>query len=336
MVSPDPLTLAWNSKHSGHVRAHLTGPLDTYQLKLVLAKLLDASVTSIERRGAEYLVSVAYTQADGEVETFVVDRLINCTGFEANLSMFGKACQPVCAIEGRFPAMTSTWESENIPGLFFVGAPAQTNDFQKASSPFIGGFRYNARTLFHLLEERYHAVPFPHQKPPSDTRELAEWLARRMTRSARTFFQFGVLVDVLVLEFGEIRYYCELPIDYAHERFGHCPLYVLIGFEWGAYDGDVFAIPRLPQSEDADRSAFIHPVLRAFGRGELVGVHHLLEDLFAVFTDTVYDRHFVASRAGLPVGAWHVRHHIDPLEQFLRDTVGQVQFARGCADAQLV
>lgn len=321
MVSPNPLVLAWNTKHSGHPRANLIGPLDTYQLKLVLTKLLDASVISIEPRDGKFLVSVAYTHAEGEVETFIVDKLINCTGFAMDVSVFAPGCKPEMVIDERFPKLTHTWESSNIPSLYFTGTIAQCNDTEKASSPFVAGFRYNIRSLFHLIEERYHGVPLPHDRPPVDPERLADWLVRRITRSAAIFFQFGYLGDVLVPEGDEFIYYRELPIAHVHERFGDRPFYLLVTFDWGDYQGDVFAIPRQPQAEHAHRSAFIHPILRAVREGEDVAEHHLLEDLFAVFSDEAHDSHYVLSRAGTSVSDWHAKHHVKPLTDFLEDVL---------------
>lgn len=323
MVSPNPLILAWNSKHSGHTRANLVGPLDTYQLKLVLTKLLDAVVTAIDRHGDTFLVTVTYTHADNEQETFIVDQLINCTGFETDTVFFADNSKPEMTINDRFPALTNIWESQNIAGLFFAGATAQCNDFQKASSPFVGGFRYNIRSLFHILEERDQGVPLPHEKLPADTARLAKWLAHNITRSAGIFFQFEYLSDVLVSDEHGIRYYRELPIDYIHDRFGRKPLYITVSYGWGEYQGDVFSIPRRPQAEYSDRSAFIHPILQAFRCGKSVDTLHMLEDLFAVFHNEAHDSHYVLKRAGLPVSGWHLRHHLKPLERFLLDNLGR-------------
>lgn len=319
MVSPNPLVLAWNSKHSGHARANLIAPLDTYQLKLILTKLLDATVKSIEVKEGKYFVTLCYTHAQGEVETFIVDRLINCTGFAMNDDLFvADDTKPGTTIGGRFAALTDAWESVNQKDLFFIGAQAQCNDFQKASSPFVAGFRYNIRSLFHMLEEQYYGISLPYEVAPRDPADLARWLVGKITSSAGIFFQFGYLGDVLILSEDGLRYYRELPVSHIHERFCNSEFYVVVMFGWGDFEGDVFAIPRQPQGEDAHHSAFIHPVLRVFQNGKQVAIHHLLEDLFAVFCASAHDSHYVSVRAGMSVGEWHTRHHVEPLEKFLR------------------
>jgi hypothetical protein len=132
------------------------------------------------------------------------------------------------------------------------------------------------------------------------------------------FFQFGFLCDVLVWDEDELSYHRELPNDHAHKRFANSALYMLVSFDWGDYTGDVFAIPRQPHAEHADRSAFIHPILRVFRRGDQIATHHLLEDLFAVFCDDAHDFVYVRERAGMAVRDWHKRHHVEPLEEFIR------------------
>ncbi|MDJ0837378.1 MAG: NAD(P)-binding domain-containing protein [Acidobacteriota bacterium] len=317
-ASPEPLKLAWNTRHSGYVRSNLASPLDLYQLKLVQSILYNADVDQIEVRDGVFEVTLTFTRAEGETEVFLFDRVINCTGFCYDHAMFGEHTHPDLVIDDRLPAITNTWESTNIEGLFFMGTLSQSIDFRKAASAFVGGFRYNSRTLFALLEER-KGIPLAYETLSRSPEVLARHLSIRLTRTAALFLQFGFLADVLVLEGEELRCYRELPIAYIHERFGHAPLYIVMAYDWGSYEGDVFAISRRPEAKHADESAFIHPIFRAYRRGEHAGELHLLEDLYTVYCLDGHDESYTKSRAGLPLREWHKRHHIDPLEAFLRE-----------------
>eukprot|EP00662_Eupelagonemidae_sp_cell21_P030959 gene30959-15138_t len=56
-----------------------------------------------------------------------------------------------------YPLLRNTFEAASAPSMFVVGAAAHGLDRYryKASGGFIHGFRFNARTLWRILEERY-------------------------------------------------------------------------------------------------------------------------------------------------------------------------------------
>eukprot|EP01044_Picomonas_judraskeda_P003563 COSAG03_NODE_296_length_9245_cov_95.789744_11_plen_190_part_00 len=66
LISPNPLRLAWQTRHPGHARANNFELLDAYQLKL-LSGLLDAVIHKIEKvEGEDGLrVTLEYSHADG-------------------------------------------------------------------------------------------------------------------------------------------------------------------------------------------------------------------------------------------------------------------------------
>jgi hypothetical protein len=49
----------------------------------------------------------------------------------------------------------------NVPGLFFAGTLSHGKDHLRAAGGFIHGFRYTARALHRLLENRLYNVPWP-------------------------------------------------------------------------------------------------------------------------------------------------------------------------------
>jgi thioredoxin reductase len=283
VASPNPVKLAWATHYVGHLRAVNNNFLDTYQLKSQNA-VLDCTVERIERRDGELVVSVRYSHAHGETEELRYDRVIFCTGFRFDASIFAEECRPELTINNRFPAQTSEWESINVPGLFFTGTLSQANDFKKSTSGFIHGFRYNVRSLFRMLEKKYHHREWEASRPIEPTPEgLVEAVITRINRSSALWQQYGFLHDVIVVrdDWDHAVYYEEMPLAYVHDsELGENSHYYTISLEFGKVKGDPFAIVRNPEPGKADESVFLHPVIRRWCGRQLVSEKHLLEDLF--------------------------------------------------------
>ena len=283
VAGPGSLKMAWRSHYVGHLRAVNNNLLDTYQLKSQNA-LLDGTVQRIERRDGGYLVTVSFERANEVTRDLPYDRVIVCTGFRFDPSIFDASCRPELVIDDRFPAQTPEWESPNVPGLFFAGTLMQVRDFKRSTGGFIHGFRYGVQALHRMLERRYHGVEWPHATLPADPGGLMEAVIARVNRTSALWQQFAFLCDLIVVERdGSARYYEELPVDYVHasppER------YFTITLEYGP-DHDRFdpfdvSVGRIAQS-DSDRASegrYLHPVVRAHRRGELVAEHHVTENL---------------------------------------------------------
>ncbi|MDY7225836.1 NAD(P)-binding domain-containing protein [Hyalangium rubrum] len=290
VASPSPLKLAWQTHYPGHLRAVNNNFLDTYQLKTQNA-VLDATIQRIRRTEDGKLgVHFQYTHADGEQEELVYDRVIVCTGFRFDADIFDADCRPALVINDRFPEQTSSWESVNVPNLFFAGAPTQMRDFKRTNSAFIHGFRYNSRALAWLLQNRYERTPLPSTAVPVTTEGLLGAMLETFNRSSALWQQFGFMGSALVL--GSKRqepatHYAELPVDFIHESglAGAAPYFVAT-LEFGkAKAMDPFHHPRHPTTQQAHESLFLHPVVRAFSGGQEVGEHHLLENLFGEWKD---------------------------------------------------
>jgi len=322
LASPGSLRLAHRTRHAGGVRVHNARILDLYQLK-TLHSILDCTVERIDRAGPEYRVEVAYSHADGERDVLCYDRVVRCAGFDFDDSVFDPGCAPRLSHDGRLPAMTATWESTNVPDLFFAGTLMQARDFRGAGSAFINGFRYNIRTLSRMLAQRYHSKPFPVQHASADPAALADLLTRRASTSSALWIQFNHLCDVVVPGAGGTgaEVYPEWPVQDLGRAFGRNAQYYTLHFQWGRLDGDPYAVPRHPAADRADSSVFLHPVVRRYAGAQMVGEHHLLEDLTGVYhpdsvTNTVY------SHNGVRAADYHRREHVEPLRSFLRG-VGQ-------------
>lgn len=281
VCSPNPVRLAWHTHFVGHLRAVNNNFLDTYQLKSQNA-VLDATIERISRNAdGRYVVSVRYTHACGETEDLYYDRVIFCTGFRFDDSLFAEDCRPAMTINNRFPAQTSEWESVNVPGLYFAGTLMQMRDFKKGTSGFIHGFRYSVRSLFRMLEKKHYGIDLPAREVEPTAEGLMWATLERLNRSSALWQQYGVLHDVLVVpEEGPARYYEELPLEYVHETsLSANDHYYTITLEFGKIEGDPFAINRAPMVDKADQSIFLHPVIRRWNGPLLVCEHHLLEDL---------------------------------------------------------
>jgi thioredoxin reductase len=325
LASPNPIRMAWKTRHAGDVRAHYTRLMDAYQLKL-LHGILDCTVESIEKRAdGKFVATVAYTHAQGERERIVYDRIVRAAGFRFDSSIFADETRPALAIDDRFPDMNSNWESTNVTGLFFAGTLMQVRDFRRAASPFIDGFRYNVRTLYHLLEQRYHKRPLPCTEMPLDPSDITRSILKRICRTSALWAQFGYLCDALVVEEQQetAKHFFELPVDYVHDsEIGRAAHYYTITFEWGQWEGDVFNIERHPTHDNADIGAFLHPIIRRFCKGRMVSQHHLLEDLLGMYC-AAGETGTIESRSDREMDSYHLEEHEIPLRRYFEGQLGQ-------------
>ncbi|MFD9905060.1 NAD(P)-binding domain-containing protein [Streptomyces sp. NPDC059063] len=298
LAGPGSLRMAWQTHFVGHLRAVNNNFLDTYQLKSQNA-LLDGKVLSIRRRpDRSYLVAVAFARVDEVVKEIPYDRVILATGFRFDASPFAPECRPQLTINDRFPAQTDAWESVNVPDLYFAGTLTQVRDFKKSTSGFIHGFRYGVRALHHILERRYHGVPWPGKELPPTPAAAADAVVERVNRSSALWQQFGVLADALLVgPDGGLRYHEEVPVAHLHRTvadgdFGDVERYFSVTLEYGAdHDRvDPFTVEvTRPAQRDASGldGRYLHPVVREFTGGARPAdpapvpeaEHHLTENL---------------------------------------------------------
>ena len=286
VAGPESIRMAWRTHYVGHLRAVNNSLLDTYQLKSQNA-LLDGTVDRIDRRDGGYLVTVRFSRANEVTKDIPYDRVIVCTGFRFDASLFDDSCRPDLVIDGRFPAQTCEWESVNVPGLYFAGTLMQVRDFKRSTGGFIHGFRYGIRALHRILERKYHGAAWPHRILPADPALLADAVLARVNRTSALWQQFGFLCD-LVVTGDEARYYEELPVDYVQAGDGTLVPggdFFTITLEYGP-DHDRFdpfdvSVGRITQSdaEHSDKGRYLHPVVRHYAGGELHAEHHVTENL---------------------------------------------------------
>ncbi|HEV2634564.1 MAG TPA: NAD(P)-binding domain-containing protein [Actinocrinis sp.] len=297
VAGPSSLRLAWQSHYVGHVRAVNNNFLDTYQLKSQNA-VLDGTVRSIEPvDGGGFLVRFAFMRADEVVKELFYDRVIACTGFRFDASVFGEGTQPSLAIDDRFPEQTSSYESVNVPGLYFAGTLMQQRDFKKATTGFIHGFRYTVRALHHILEQETQGIAWPYREVEGTADGLTAAVLDRVNRSSALWQQFGVMGDLVVLPegaggAGAARYYEEVPVAYALDGklttgAGGEPVteFLAVTLEYGPDHDKVdpfdVTVRRTAQDrpEEALDAAYLHPVVRHYRDGKEIAVHHVAENL---------------------------------------------------------
>ncbi len=290
VAGPESIRMAWRTHYVGHLRAVNNNLLDTYQLKSQNA-LLDGTI----QRDGSYLVTVSFARANEVTKDIPYDRVIVCTGFRFDPSIFDPACRPELVIDDRFPAQTPEWESVNVPGLYFAGTLMQVRDFKRSTGGFIHGFRYGIRALHRMLERKYHGGEWPHRRLPAESRALTDAVITRVNRTSALWQQFGFLCDLITLHpDGTARYYEELPVDYVLANYT-CD-YVTVTLEYGP-DHDRFdpfdvSVGRIAQSdaEAAAKGRYLHPVVRAYLLGEFVAEHHVTENLENEWTDETVHR----------------------------------------------
>jgi thioredoxin reductase len=291
VLGPHSVKFAWRTHFIGHLRAVNNNFLDTYQLK-TQNMVLDATILRIERAGQEFLVTLSYARRDKIVQ-LCYERVITCTGFQMDSTIFDETCRPELAINGRFPALTAEWESVNVPDLYFAGTLTQVRDFKKTTSAFIHGFRYGIRALQRMLDHKYEGREWPHRELPADAGDMADAVLARINRSSALFQQYSFLCDLIVVEpdgTTTARYYEELPVDYVHDSIlGSADCYFTITLEYGeGHDViDPFDVEagRAWEADPSHDDRYLHPVIRCYRRWAPISVRRLPEDICNDWTD---------------------------------------------------
>lgn len=302
-----PIQLAWETHSVRHVRSINNTMLEMFHVK-ALHGALGLNVRKISRAdggGFEVIAEeeVPNWQEPGMLELKLrYDHVIRCTGFKyVTPEIFSDDVRPQADHQTKYPVLDSSWQS-TTPNLFYIGTAMAARDRQAASS-FIHGFRYNVRTLFTLLEQRYHEKDFPSTVHPlasvDDLKNLADALLHRLSTTAALYQQYGVLCDVLQFSAGRCEIFPELPKDYVLEqpRFTRGEIIVLT-FEYGFHNypegsNPLSFITQMDEATSRRCAAFLHPILRRYRDGKLVDEDNLGDSL-----TLRYSRHRVLNPEG--------------------------------------
>jgi thioredoxin reductase len=301
MVGDRPPRHAWQTHFVGDLRAINNTIIDMYQLKSLHA-MLGFRVLKVEKK-PDGVLSVLLEEDVADWKrpttyrvTMDYDHVILCTGWRYyEPALFHHDCRPEADSRAKYPVLSSAWES-SVPGIYYVGAPTAGRD-RRAASGFIHGFRYNVRSLFHILEERHFGVPLPSSsfdlRRHSALEDLATHLLQRMSTSSGLYQVNGFLCDAIHADEHEARYFPELPLDFVRERepWRESGRLFTLTLEYGfdKYPEAAAAIDFIHPSDPTNPgcAALLHPVIRCFEAGIEVEEFHLGESLIVR-----YDRHF--------------------------------------------
>ncbi|RDD41256.1 FAD-dependent oxidoreductase domain-containing protein 2 [Trichoplax sp. H2] len=272
--------LATSTHYIGDVRGINSKILDSYQLK-TLDGLLEERISAIgfvKREDNKLHLCFKDDNSGNLTESksdLRYDRIIRCLGFRYDKSIFSENSRP---LSGRgklwkYPEITESYESTSTPNMFFAGALAHSLDYRISGGCCIQGFRYTARALHHLLEWRYHKVPWPAKLLTPST--LYDELITRINQASGLYQMFSTLADVILIAF----------------------VLVMI-----SYSTDTLSTENYRHTaETAHHSKNIHPVLRYYRKSTLKKlleknempvpdrIHHVLEDFLTDWS--VYSHH---------------------------------------------
>nr|VFJ94777.1 MAG: Pyridine nucleotide-disulphide oxidoreductase [Candidatus Kentron sp. LFY] len=287
LCSPNFIRMAWNSHYVGHLRAVNNNILDMYQLKSQHA-IMNAEIAEL-RQCSDGMVEAKfhYKRAQGEQEVIRYHKVICCAGFVMDSTIFGPDCCPETVLNGKYPALHPDFQSKNQPGLYFVGTLTHSLDYRKSTSGFIHGFRYNTDALVNILLHDYHNRSLRHVDLDATPRALTEHLLKRVNTVSSLWQQPGFLADFYLPRAKRAECYDTLPLTYGLKAFEQEAV-VSVTFEYGHDDveGDIFARGRIARTnqEEAEKSEFLHPILRLYRNGEMLEEYHVIEDLEAIWT----------------------------------------------------
>jgi len=204
----------------------------------------------------------------GARDTF--DVAIRCTGWKHNMTIYDESAKPKLLSNLKHAAVTDSYESVNVSGLFFAGTLAHGPDFRRSAGGFIHGFRYTARALSRILEfQRGHG--WGGQKKyqlPQEMKALQEHMLWRIRESSGPYHMFDELVEGVIFsaENCTASYVEEVPKAFFHNTFKEMPR-----LDW-VFN---YAPPGFQRDIELDESAaqyhqrgyndpFLHPILRFF------------------------------------------------------------------------
>jgi thioredoxin reductase len=275
---------AWQTHYVGDVRSSGNAVLDMSQLKMMhgMFGIIPTRITKQDDGVLRvyYREEFPHWTTPGVAEGWMpVDCVIRCTGWKyVDQELFAPSIRPETIANGKYPLMTSTWES-TTPDMFFIGA-AMDGRNRRGPNTSIHGFRYATRAVFNYMEQRYNGVPTPNEVFPLKTGEDLQVLGRSMIKrisiSSGLYEGHSLMSDALVFdtEAGVARVFYEMPIDYFLENpYFTNKKVMLFTLEFGHHqfpgeDPNVFVRRNDPARPGC--VAHLHPVFRLYENGRFV------------------------------------------------------------------
>ncbi|XP_039267135.2 FAD-dependent oxidoreductase domain-containing protein 2-like [Styela clava] len=321
MLGRQRLRLAWSTHYVGDLRAVNNGILDTYQLKsldgLIEGDISDLPIERSELDDRFYLDAEKLGDQFGDIDNDALregyDMVISCLGFQFDDALFNSTVKVKRAGSHRlkkYPRITYQYEASEMPGVFFAGTNTHSLDHRRSAGGFIHGFRYSARALHNILENRYHDVTWPAVNFQSAI-EVIPHLIKRVNEASDIYQMFGVFCDIVIFGDDDTKaiylesYPCAL-VSRIPQVSGH-PVpgkLLVISMEYGKNSSgpakDVFREDRaVGSAKEAHTSNFLHPIVYYYSKLPSDGmvlsrpkkwivpvpdrIHHIVEDFTTVF-----------------------------------------------------
>ena len=277
---------AWETHYPGHIRSVNAGYIDSYLLKSqnVISKMPKQVRLELVKENGKINVSMP-CMCDNHTKEPILgkkyDYVISCTGFKFDESIFDDTARP--NFNGKLPEMDYDFSSKNIKNMYFIGALMQYTDFKKCSGAFIHGFRYYIRTLFRILEYRNHNIMWPNKKINKNLNELVQYMFHRINTTSGLYQNFGYLCDIIRIDKDGFTYFYELPYKY-HRRFKEIKnsKYLVLTLEYGkSFTHDILNPVLTFNPNEAEKSTFLHPIIRYMDKEGEVDMVHIVEDVNA-------------------------------------------------------
>ena len=280
VVSPEPVSFAWQTHYVGDLRAVNNNFLDTYQLKTQNA-MLDGEIDSIVLKDGLYTVTIKMDAAAGHTIILQYDHIIACTGFRFDNSIFAPEIRPEMCPNNKLPLMSCEWESTTAPDLFFAGTITHSRDYRKTMSGFVHGFRHNVACLAEFIAGRVQGGEYPSATLDLNTQTITKQIIDRISLSAGLFLQPGFLGDAIVLSGknkGQV--FQDVPVDWIQTTAPFSDQeFLQITLEFGDFGANSFHVKRQHTIFGDTPDPFIHPVIRHYKNGALLATTHLTDHL---------------------------------------------------------
>jgi len=237
VIARSPHRFSWQTHYPPNLRAvnnnflqharflpghHLLAEVDLTESAIVKApggKLRLLSRAEAEAVAAGTLALSAATDLLGRS----YDHVISAVGFQFDFSVYAPPVRPVPFPNGRYPLSTASYESANVPGMWFIGTLQHSRDFRRSSGGVLDGFRYLARATFYQMELAAHGrrwpattvlpaveraggfAPLQENGEPAPVafdpwvQAVTELLMKRANEASGLFLMFTVLTDVILL-----------------------------------------------------------------------------------------------------------------------------------------
>eukprot|EP00729_Bicosta_minor_P011009 gene11009-9417_t len=98
----------------------------------------------------------------GDPHPLVFDKVIRCLGWKHQTNLYTKDTAPLMQANGKYPVMTSEYESVNVPGMYFAGQLGHGKDYKRSAGGFIHG--YTTRFLFRVIQAKHYSNPWPESR----------------------------------------------------------------------------------------------------------------------------------------------------------------------------